>query len=78
MSRQRVDTTRVSATIPKPHEEALERLADREGVSVAHVVRRAIERMISEAEGGLFSNLNTPAPDRSKHPTIPRKHINAA
>jgi hypothetical protein len=71
MTRRPADTVRISATIPLHHEEALRRLADRDRVSVAHVVRRAVEHAIAEAEGGLLTNLK-PAGTRSdpsqKHP----------
>lgn len=62
MARPKFETTRISATIPLHHEQALERLAERERVSVAHVVRRAIERAITEAEGGLLANLGPASP----------------
>lgn len=62
MAKSKAETTRVCATIPLHHGEALERLADRERVSVAHVVRRAIERAIAEVEGGLLANLGPASP----------------
>lgn len=61
MARRPADTTRITATIPRHHGEALERLAAREHVPVAYIVRRAIERAITDAEGGLLAGLGSPA-----------------
>lgn len=43
---------RVTATISKGQQQALERLARKHDVSVAWLIRRAIDRLIEEAEGG--------------------------
>jgi hypothetical protein len=43
---------RVTATISKAQQQALEQLARRHDVSVAWLIRRAIDRLIEEAEGG--------------------------
>jgi len=68
--RVRVATTRISASIPVTHAEALQRMADRDRVSVSHVVAMAIERAIEQAEGGLL--LDLPA-QRPASPPAPRK-----
>jgi hypothetical protein len=43
---------RVTATISKAQQQALEQLARQHDVSVAWLIRRAIDRLIEEAEGG--------------------------
>lgn len=73
MTRRQADTVRISATIPLHHEEALKRLADRDRISVAHVVRRAVEHAIAEVERGLLTHLKTAGtrPDPSpKHSDV--------
>jgi len=70
--RVRVATTRISASIPVTHAEALQRMADRDRVSVSHVVAMAIERAIERAEGGLLLDLQ-PQPQRSASSLAPRK-----
>ena len=69
MPRRRVETRRVSASIPAMHAEALQRIADRDRVSVSHVIAMAIEHAVEAAEGGLLletrrDRLPTPAPPR--------------
>ena len=54
MPRKRVETARVSASIPAAHAEALQRMADHDRVSVSHVIAIAIERAVEAAEGGLL------------------------
>jgi len=54
MPRKRVETTRISVVIPVEHAEALQRLAERDRVSVSHVAAMAIERAVVDAEGGLL------------------------
>ncbi len=63
--RVRVETTRISASIPATHAEALQRMADRDRVSVSHVVAIAIERAIEAAEGGLLMGLQPSQPHES-------------
>lgn len=71
--RVRVATTRISASIPASHAEALQRMADRDRVSVSHVVAMAIERAIERAEGGLLLDLHPQQPQRSAPSSSPRK-----
>jgi hypothetical protein len=54
--------TRVSVSIPVTHHAALERMAERDRVSVSHVAAMAIERAVTEAEGGLLLQLQSAAP----------------
>jgi hypothetical protein len=62
MARRRVETTRVSASIPAMHAEALQRMADRDRVSVSHVIAIAIERAVEAAEGGLLLETRSDRP----------------
>jgi hypothetical protein len=43
---------RVTTTLTMAQREALEKLADQNRVKVAWLVRRAVERLIEQAEGG--------------------------
>lgn len=43
---------RVTATLTREQYEALERLAARHGVSMSWLVRRAVERLLAQSEGG--------------------------
>ena len=54
MPRKRAQTTRVSVVIPVEHAEALQRLAERDRVSVSHVAAMAIERAVVDTEGALL------------------------
>lgn len=46
------DAVRVTTTLTTSQHDALERIAAQNGVKVAWVVRRAVERLIEQAEGG--------------------------
>lgn len=46
------EAERVTTTLSKSQHEALERLAKKNGVKVAWLVRRAVERLLEHAEGG--------------------------
>lgn len=46
------DAERVTTTLTRTHKLQLEQLAEREGVKVAWLVRRAVERFLDEANGG--------------------------
>lgn len=43
---------RVSATLPSNHYEALVSLAEKKKVSLAWLVRHAVEKLLEEADGG--------------------------
>lgn len=65
MARRKVETTRISVVVPVAHARALERMAERDRVSVSHVAAMAIERSVVEAEGGLLLAMpmvESPAP----------------
>lgn len=46
------DAERVTTTLSRAQKAELERIAKREGVTVAWLVRRAVERLIEQANGG--------------------------
>jgi hypothetical protein len=46
------DAERVTTTLTKDQNEALERLAKKNGVAKAWLIRRAVERLIEQSEGG--------------------------
>ena len=46
------DAVRVTTTLTRRQHEALDQLAKKNGVKVAWLMRRAVERLIEEAEGG--------------------------
>lgn len=46
------DAERVTTTLSRDQKLQLDRLAEREGVKVAWLVRRAVERFLDEANGG--------------------------
>lgn len=46
------DAERVTTTLSRAQKIELDRLAEREGVKVAWLVRRAVERFLDEANGG--------------------------
>lgn len=46
------DAERVTTTLTRAQKLQLDRLAEREGVKVAWLVRRAVERFLEEADGG--------------------------
>lgn len=46
------DAERVTTTLSRAQKLQLDRLAGREGVKVAWLVRRAVERFLDEANGG--------------------------
>lgn len=46
------DAERVTTTLSRAQKAELERLAKKEGVKVAWLVRRAVERLLEQANGG--------------------------
>jgi hypothetical protein len=46
------DAERVTTTLSKHHKAELDRLAKAQGVKVAWLVRRAVERFIEDSSGG--------------------------
>jgi hypothetical protein len=52
MGKDGKDAERVTTTLSRSQKLQLERLAEREGVKVAWLVRRAVERFLDEANGG--------------------------
>ena len=52
MGKDGKNAERVTTTLTKEQNEALERLAKKHGVKKAWLIRRAVERMIEHAEGG--------------------------
>lgn len=52
MGKDGKDAERVTTTLTKSQHDALERLARKNGVKIAWLVRRAVERLIEQAEGG--------------------------
>lgn len=46
------DAKRVTTTLSRAQKTELERIAKREGVTVAWLVRRAVERLVEQANGG--------------------------
>jgi hypothetical protein len=49
------DSVRVTTTLTRQQHVDLERIAEANGVKVAWLVRRAVERLIEQAQGPLFS-----------------------
>lgn len=54
------DAVRLTATFTRAQAAELERLAKREGVAVAWLIRRATERFIEDARGGPMLPLGEP------------------
>jgi hypothetical protein len=52
------DAERVTTTLSRAQKAELDRIADKEGVKVAWLVRRAVERFLDEANGGPFLPLD--------------------
>lgn len=46
------DSTRITVTLSRNHKAELDRLSKQHGVSAAWLVRRAIERLIEQSNGG--------------------------
>lgn len=46
------DSCRITATVTRTQAETLKRVADNNGVTVSWLVRRAVDRLIEQAEGG--------------------------
>lgn len=46
------DAERVTTTLSRSQKVELERIADKEGVKVAWLVRRAVERFLDQSNGG--------------------------
>lgn len=49
------NTVRVTTTLTRHQHASLERIAEQNGVKVAWLVRRAVENLIEQAQGPLFS-----------------------
>jgi predicted DNA-binding ribbon-helix-helix protein len=49
------DSVRVTTTLTRQQHADLEHIAERNGVKVAWLVRRAVENLIQQAQGPLFS-----------------------
>jgi hypothetical protein len=58
MGKDGKDAERVTTTLSRSQKMQLDRLAEREGVKVAWLVRRAVERFLDEANGGPFLPLD--------------------
>jgi hypothetical protein len=54
------DAVRLTATFTRAQAAELDRMAKREGVSVAWLIRRATERFIDDARGGPMLPLSEP------------------
>jgi hypothetical protein len=52
MGKDGKDAERVTTTLSRSQKLQLDRLAEREGVKVAWLVRRAVERFLDQANGG--------------------------
>jgi predicted DNA-binding protein len=52
MGKDGKNAVRVTTTLTKQQYEALEQLAKRNGVAIAWLIRRAVEHVIEEEEGG--------------------------
>lgn len=52
MGRDGKDAERVTTTLTRQHKSELDRLAKAEGVKVAWLVRRAVERFLEQQSGG--------------------------
>jgi len=52
MGKDGQDAVRVTTTLTKRQHEVLDQLAKKNGVKVAWLVRRAVEHLIEQAEGG--------------------------
>lgn len=52
MGKDGKDAERITTTLSRSQKLQLDRLAEREGVKVAWLVRRAVERFLDEANGG--------------------------
>lgn len=46
------DSERVTTTLSRKHKAELDRLANSQGVTVAWLMRRAVERLLEDAAGG--------------------------
>jgi hypothetical protein len=46
------DSCRITATVTRSQADTLKRLADANGVTLSWLVRRAVDRLIEQAEGG--------------------------
>lgn len=55
MGKDSRDTVRVTTTLTRQQHASLERIAEQNGVKVAWLVRRAVENLIEQAQGPLFS-----------------------
>lgn len=52
MGKDGKDAERVTTTLSRAQKNQLDRLAERQGVKVAWLVRKAVERFLDEANGG--------------------------
>lgn len=52
MGKDGKDSERVTATLSRDCKAELDRFAEKEGVTVAWIVRRAVERYLEQANGG--------------------------
>jgi len=55
MVKNSCDTVRVTTTLTRQQHASLEHIAEQNGVKVAWLVRRAVENLIEQAQGPLFS-----------------------
>lgn len=61
MGKDGKDATRLTVTFSKAQAAALERLAERENVKVPWLIRRAVDRLVEDAQGGPLLPLGEPA-----------------
>jgi hypothetical protein len=60
------DAERVTTTLSRQQKAQLERVAQMQGVKVAWLIRRAVERLLEEAQGGATLPLDFSRSDDAK------------
>jgi hypothetical protein len=60
MGKDGKDATRLTVTFSKAQAVALTRLAERENVKVPWLIRRAVDRLVEDAQGGPLLPLGEP------------------